>query len=240
MLRLKKVYLVSFSGGKDSTAMLLKLIEKGYPIDEIICCDTGKEFDEMYDHIKQVEQNIDIPITRLKSEKSFDYYMFEHQKSRGKHKDKLGLSWADFRYRWCTIRLKQDVINKYIRNKYPKKEYEVYQYIGIALDERQRADKVKDEHYLHPLISWRMTEKDCLTYCYSKGYHWGGLYEKFDRVSCWCCPLKNLKELRVLYHDFPDKWKELKEMDERTYRKFRRDYTVKELEEKFKKEDEQN
>ena len=73
---MKKVYLVSFSGGKDSTAMLLKLIEKGYPIDEIICCDTGKEFDEMYEHIKQVESNIDIPITHLKSEKSFDYYMY--------------------------------------------------------------------------------------------------------------------------------------------------------------------
>ena len=105
------------------------------------------------------------------------------------------------------------------------------------MDERKRADKVKDEHYLHPLITWAMTEKDCLEYCYEKGYHWGGLYEKFDRLSCWCCPLKNLKELRVLYHDFPDKWEELKDMDRRTYRKFRPDYTVEELEEKFKRED---
>ena len=236
---MKKVYLVSFSGGKDSTAMLLKLIEEGYPIDEVICCDTGKEFDEMYEHIKQVEQNIDIPITHLKSEKSFDYYMFEHRKTRGKNMDKVGNSWADFRTRWCTARLKQDVINRHIRTKYPKKEYEVYQYVGIALDERKRADKVKDEHFLHPLITWQMTEKDCLEYCYSKGYHWGGLYEKFDRLSCWCCPLKNLKELRVLYHEFPDKWEELKEMDKRTYRKFRPDYSVQELEDKFKKEDDE-
>jgi tRNA(Ile)-lysidine synthase TilS/MesJ len=31
-----KRHIVSFSGGKDSTAMLLMMIEKGMPIDEII------------------------------------------------------------------------------------------------------------------------------------------------------------------------------------------------------------
>ena len=35
-------HIVNFSGGKDSTAMLLKMIEKDMPIDEIIFCDTGK------------------------------------------------------------------------------------------------------------------------------------------------------------------------------------------------------
>jgi len=29
-------HIVSFSGGKDSTAMLLMMLEKGYPIDYII------------------------------------------------------------------------------------------------------------------------------------------------------------------------------------------------------------
>lgn len=48
-------HIVSFSGGKDSTAMLLMMIEKGMQIDDIIFCDTGKEFPEMYEHIKQVE-----------------------------------------------------------------------------------------------------------------------------------------------------------------------------------------
>lgn len=37
-------YVVSFSGGKDSTAMLLRLLELNYPIDEVVCCDTYKEF----------------------------------------------------------------------------------------------------------------------------------------------------------------------------------------------------
>lgn len=51
-------HIVSFSGGKDSTAMLLMMIEKGMPIDDIIFCDTGAEFPAMYEHIKQVEKYI--------------------------------------------------------------------------------------------------------------------------------------------------------------------------------------
>lgn len=81
-----------------------------------------------------------------------------------------------------------------------------------------------------------MTEKDCLKYCYDKGLDWNGLYEKLERVNCWCCPLKNLKELRVLYREFPEYWEILKEWDSRTYRKFLRNYAALELEEKFKKE----
>jgi 7-cyano-7-deazaguanine synthase in queuosine biosynthesis len=34
-------YYVLFSGGVDSTTMLIKLIEENYPIDEIVFADTG-------------------------------------------------------------------------------------------------------------------------------------------------------------------------------------------------------
>ena len=44
--------IVSFSGGKDSTAMLLMMIDKGITVDRIICVDTTKEFPQMYEHIK--------------------------------------------------------------------------------------------------------------------------------------------------------------------------------------------
>ena len=48
--------IVSFSGGKDSTAMLLIMVEQGIPIDEIVFCDTEKEFPQMYDHIQKVQE----------------------------------------------------------------------------------------------------------------------------------------------------------------------------------------
>ena len=54
----QKKYIVSLSGGKDSTAMLLRLIEEGYPIDLILFCDTGLEFPQMYENLKRLEQYI--------------------------------------------------------------------------------------------------------------------------------------------------------------------------------------
>lgn len=72
-------HVVSFSGGKDSTAMLLHMIELNMPIDEIIFCDTTVEFPEMYEHIDKVEKYIGRPITRLKQEHSYEYYLLEHK-----------------------------------------------------------------------------------------------------------------------------------------------------------------
>lgn len=43
---------VSLSGGKDSTAMLLLMIERGLPINTVLWADTDMEFPEMYDHGK--------------------------------------------------------------------------------------------------------------------------------------------------------------------------------------------
>ena len=222
-------HIVNFSGGKDSTAMLLLMIEKGMKIDEIIYCDTGKEFPEMYEHIKQVEKYIKRPITKLKATKTFDFLMFSHKKLKGKNKGQNGYSWPDFKNRWCTSKLKTEIIRHYLK-KYAGEE--IIEYVGIAADEIKR---IKGKKY--PLVEWQMTERECLEYCYKKGFIWNGLYEKFSRVSCWCCPLKSLKELKVIWKEYPNLWKELENMDEKTYRKFRADYSIKELQEKFTKEE---
>ena len=47
--------------------MLLRLVEENRPIDEILYCDTGWEFPQMYDHLDRLEQTIGRPITRRKA-----------------------------------------------------------------------------------------------------------------------------------------------------------------------------
>ena len=99
-------HIVSFSGGKDSTAMLLRMLEENMPIDKILFCDTGKDFPDMLEHIRKVQNyivhNYGKEIITLVPSKSFDYYMFEHEKTRGKNKGKKGYGWATIFCRWCT------------------------------------------------------------------------------------------------------------------------------------------
>lgn len=77
---------VSLSGGKDSTAMLLLMIERDLPINTVLWADTGMEFPEMYDHISKVDDYLyrerGIHITMLRHPKGFEYLMFEEEKQR--------------------------------------------------------------------------------------------------------------------------------------------------------------
>ena len=68
-------HMVSFSGGKDSTAMLLKMLEMGMQVDVVLFCDTGLEFPALYDHVHKVEQDTGMKVTTVKSEYTFEYLM---------------------------------------------------------------------------------------------------------------------------------------------------------------------
>lgn len=219
--------IVSFSGGKDSTALLLKMIEKNIQIDRIICIDTTKEFPGMYNHIEKVKEYI-YPLNIETIKIDFDYWMIEHVKTKGKNKGKKGYGWPDFRNRWCTA-LKREAFKK------ETKSIDAIEYHGISYDEIERTDNNKDGRNIkYPLIDWKMTGQDCIKYCYYKGFDWDGLYEKMSRVSCYCCPLSRLNELKIVYRDYPELWNKMKELDNKSFRHFRNDYTLEQLEDKFK------
>ena len=241
---MEKYVIVGFSGGKDSTALLLRMIELNEQIDEILCCDTYKEFPAMYRHIEKVKEKIkdkNIKFTLLKHERTFDEWMFEYEVKRKNPdafyakwgKDAKGKSWATSRARWCTGRLKIDLIDKYIKDL--RKKYDLVHCIGLAADEVKRLERpnAKESYFRYPLVEWGWTEQDCLEYCYSLGYDWEGLYQDFKRVSCWCCPLQPLDSLRTLRKKYPELWEELKDMDRRTWQQFRADYSVEELDKRF-------
>lgn len=240
-----KYYAASFSGGKDSTAMVLRLIELGEPIDEVIFCDTTMEFPAMYRHIEKVKrviESVGIKFTDLRSKQSFDYLMFEHRVNRRNTalQENIGYSWPGPLSRWCTRALKIQVIERYLKK--IQSQYELVQYIGLAADEGYRLEREnnKGADKKHPLVEWGWDEEKCLKYCYDKGFDWEGLYEIFrkekgrcPRVSCWCCPLQSFEDLRILRKKFPELWEELKDMDNRTWRKFRADYSVADIEKRF-------
>lgn len=241
-------WVLSLSGGKDSTALALEWLKRHqqdpttYPLHEVLYCDVGMEFPAMVDHINRLEKifvGAGIKFTKLKFKKSFEYYMCDHWPkfwANSKYKNQ-GYSWPGPQSRWCTA-FKRGLLDGYT-NKLLK-EYKVIKLIGLAADEKHRLERKNNQNpnHRHPLIDWGWTEADCLQYCYDHGFDWGGLYEIFSRVSCWCCPLKSLDELRKLRTHFPDLWAKLLDMEHRTWKTFRADYSVDQLEIRFAFEEE--
>ncbi|MCI8524734.1 MAG: phosphoadenosine phosphosulfate reductase family protein [Oscillospiraceae bacterium] len=237
---------VSCSGGKDSTAMLLLMLEKGLPIDCVLYADTGMEFPEMQVHMAKLDdllyQERGIHITTLRHPHGFEWMMFDRQLQRkdaiakraAKGLPPQGYGWPGVRVRWCTGWLKTHLIRKEVNRL--KRERQARHYIGIAADEPAR---VKEDVY--PLVDWGVTEADALQICYDRGFDWGGLYEIYHRASCWCCPLQGIEELRKLRVHHPELWERLREMDRRALAQFghnplgqfQKNWTVERLEQRF-------
>ena len=243
---------VSCSGGKDSTAMLLLMIERDMPIDVVLTADTGMEFPEMYEHMQKLDDLLyrerGIHITTLRHPRGFEWLMFEEPKvkqSSIENRQRLGVplygnGWPGVRVRWCTSQLKTHLINKEVNRL--KKERNALHYVGIAADEPKR---IKDEQY--PLVDWGVTEAEALRISYDRGFDWGGLYRIYNRCSCWCCPLQRIGELKELRSHHPELWARLREMDRRAIAQFghnplgqfMKNWTVEQLERRFAKEDRQ-
>ena len=74
----KQFHAVSLSGGKDSTAMLLLMIERDMPIDMVLSADTGMEFPEMYEHLAKLDEHLfrerGIHITTLFKKMCYNFF----------------------------------------------------------------------------------------------------------------------------------------------------------------------
>ena len=216
-------YIASVSFGKDSLAMLLLLLEKHKPLDEVIFYDTGMEFAAIYDirdAILPLLKNRGILYTELHPAYDFEYQMMARPVQGRKGGTHCGYSWCGGRCRWGTT------------DKLRALEYRCVgacEYVGIASDETERLKKERKGHKVFPLAEWGKTEANCLLYCYDRGFEWREhgantpdgtirLYDILDRVSCWCCANKNLRELRKIYRYLPDYWERLKQLQAKTVR----------------------
>lgn len=242
---MNKYYVANISGGKDSMAMFLMLYIKGYPLDEVVFFDGGWDFDCIYKNIQSVQWHChlaNIKFTVIKPEKSFEYMMFDYKfKKRAKpHDEQIGKSWCGGVCRWGTFEKVQAIDNYFKQPEYADEE--IYHYIGLAYDEQKRIKKNTDPHKLYPLDELEITEKQALEICLKNGVNFKEngvcLYDILDRVSCWCCRNKNLKELRNYYLYLPEYWQRLKDYQNRTNIPFKSGMTVQQLEKRFELESE--
>ena len=248
-------YALSLSGGKDSSALLLLMLEKDMPIDCVLYTDTGMEFPEMYEHIAKLDallfQKRGIHIATLRHPHGFERLMFDEPKQKPsslENRARLGIpsygnGWPGVKVRWCTGQLKTHLIRKAVNRL--KKEKNALHFIGIAADEAHRCKDEPQNRY--PLVEWGITEAQALQICYDRGFDFGGLYETYRRASCWCCPLQRIGELKKLRTHHPELWARLLAMDNRAREmfghsplgQFKRDWSVAALEERFAKEEQE-
>ena len=192
-------HIVSFSGGKDSTAMLHLLLEQGVQVTHVLYFETEWDFPQMQAHLDLVAAKTGLPIIRVRYYRHFN--------------EMLALwGWPKCAGGWCTA-CKHRTCMKYIRGiKGDKVEY-----IGFSADEERRTQTgwMKNCKWpvKFPLIEAGMSEANSLDYCQSLGYHWDGLYDVQDRVSCFCCPKGGKTKRKVIYENFPELWEEWQRLD---------------------------
>ena len=185
---------VSFSGGKDSLACLC-LAEKLNSRPEIIFINTGLEFPETVEYVRETARARRLRLKEIEAESSFFQQI-----------NIFGPPAKD--YRWCCKTNKLGPMTDFLKKSYPKgcvtiegrRIYESFNRSRIRSVERN--PYVPGQTTLAPIRSWRALE--VMLYIYWKGIEPNPLYqEDLERIGCWLCPAALQSEFHALKATHP-------------------------------------
>lgn len=231
------------SGGQDSSAMVVKLLEEGRPLDYIIFTDTGKEFKIMYEYLDKldayIKRRFNMSITRIGQPEKFDEFCFGKFTKGEREGEVRGLPMT-LGMQYCTRELKVVPFEKWAK-KNINEDYVAY--IGYTYSELQRAD-VKDEKQQFPLIDYKMKESDVTEFLQERNI-WNPLYKHFTRTGCYLCPKQKKEAFYKIWKHYKDEWQVMLEYERKckedgAYNQtFNIDKTLLELEKEFERIDKQ-
>ncbi len=178
---------VSYSGGKDSLATLLLVLDAGIRPD-MIFVDTGLEFEETKKNVMETASELGL---NLIMESAGDAFW--------RNVGRFGPPAKD--YRWCCKTCKLGPATQLIQKHYPGG---VLSFIGQrAYESQQRAEKGRiwrnpwtpNQLAASPIQKWSALH--VWLYLFRKGARYNPLYEKgLERIGCFMCPATDLAELR--------------------------------------------
>ena len=207
-------HIVSWSGGKDSTATIILAKEKGLPIDYILFSEVMFDKNiscELPEHIEFIKE-IAIPKFKewgfrteiLHHDKTYMDY-FNQVRKKGKNVGKkVGFPMADK----CNARnCKVKPIEKFLQE-----HKECVQYVGICSDEPKRLERL-DSNKISLLAKYEYTQsmakQKCRKYNLLSPY-----YQYSQRGGCWCCPNASDSQLKFIREHHRELWDALLRLEE--------------------------
>ena len=228
-------FIVQFSGGKDSLATLLYARENYSKELIVVFCDTGWESNITYEHIKDIESQLNISIRILKSKKYNNFIDLCIKKKRA----------PSTKARFCTQELKINPMVDYIldevkdnailfqgirkdesisRAKMPKE----CQYFQMIIDNSKflyrrkeviEYNKIYSTDVQRPIFYW--TAEEVFAYIHSNGLNANPLYyQGFSRVGCYPCIMCRHKEIKLIAEKHPEEINKIREIELKTERSF--------------------
>lgn len=184
-------HVVSFSGGKDSLATLLLVMDAGFR-PPLLFLNTGLEFAETVRHVHEVADAFGLELLEGEAGDKFWEVL-----------DFFGIPAKD--YRWCCKTCKLGVAALLIKQQFPGG---VLSFIGqrrYESEHRAAHGKVWKNPWVHgqvaasPIQNW--TALHVWLYLFMKKVKWNPLYEQgFERIGCWLCPASDMGEFALKRH----------------------------------------
>ncbi len=200
-------HLVALSGGKDSTAMALRLAELGEHQYEYVITPTGNELPEMILHWKRLGELLGRPMGVVTSGYSLQGLIRKQN------------ALPNWRQRWCTRMLKIEPFMNHVMKQIAEGS-EVVAYVGLRADENPDTRKGADYNFdginqRFPLREWGWGISEVWDYLEERGV------QIPERTDCAACFFQTLPEWWRLWHFHPEQFKEAEELEELTGHTFR-------------------
>lgn len=212
----KRKNIVSFSGGKDSTALILWAKENLKEFDTV-WMDTGWEHPWTYSYVDYIDKELlNSELIRLKSS---EYEGFEDMSIKKKRVPST-------KARFCTQKLKLEPLIAFFDT--IRDEYEIHNYVGIRADESSARSKMKEtvfdlDYYgcwiQRPLLKW--TAQDVFDIIDKHGIEPNPLYKVgMNRVGCMPCIMNRHSDVRQIIERFPEVIDRVRRLEEKLGRSF--------------------
>lgn len=216
----RKLNIICWSGGKDSTATIVLAHELGIPIDLIVISllwfDKKRRIYAEYPEVIEWIFSYAIPLFEswgykvkvIESDKDYMHW-FYHTIERTEHEDRKSKLSGWLIGGMCAMnREKINPIKRYLKSL--GRNYQ--EYIGIAADEPKRLERVHRKGQISLLEQKGIIEEQ--TYDILRPYSLISPTYKFSkRGGCWFCPNQKVKEFAYLKTNHPELWAELVTFD---------------------------